>query len=167
MAETFKSILLPFFLTLILKVDVQSYSHLTWVLTTLRGASKQTIMLPRELQSRSALKPSETGMGAAAVGWRVLCNPPDDQGKGGQGCLLCRVCVLHIVLHPLCMLSLSVCQVRLYVSRVLDHGNLVDGDIGITSLFAFKTWICLPSLVAFLSSHGPASGFDWETPAGL
>lgn len=73
-----------FFPPQILKVDVLSRSRLTWVQTIMSGASKQVIVLRRELRSCSAPKPSETGMGAVKVGWRCLCGPPDrDDGSWG------------------------------------------------------------------------------------
>lgn len=118
-----------FFLTLILKVDAQSYSHLTRVLTMLCGASKQTIMLPRELRSRSALEPSETGMGVAAVGWRVLYNPPDDQGEGSWGgwpglfALSC-VCPADCTASPVCVVPLRL------PSQALCHASSQSWEPG-------------------------------------
>lgn len=84
MAETFNSVLLPFFPPLILKVDVQSRSRLTWVQNIMSRASKQAIVLWREPRSCSAPKPSEAGMGAVKVGWRCSCGPADwDDGDWG------------------------------------------------------------------------------------
>lgn len=78
----------------ILKVDVQSRSGLTWVQTIMSGASKETIVLRRELRSCPALKPLEIGMGAVRVGWRFSCGPPDggDGSWGGWPGLLALPC---------------------------------------------------------------------------
>lgn len=132
MAETFNSVLLPFF-PRTLKVDVQSRSHLTWVQTIMSGASKQTIVLQRELRSGSAPKPSETGMGAVKVGWRCLCVPPDwgDGSWGGWPGLLALPCTCPAACAAsLGLLSLRVCWGRLWVRRVPAYRNLVDGDTG-------------------------------------